>query len=374
MLAAEQVAAQLPAVVVELRTRVAGLGPAIEAARSTLRGWSVAPDAADEAIRTAMSGSARPFALRLEVPPEGSHAAPPFEPCVVAATDGSSIPVDRYAPLPCYVVNTGRVALPYGLPGDARLDAEARVGPSEQSPDPDVSTGGLDLLRDVLELESVVELTAERVEQGPVVTLLDGTLLPWDLDSAGLDPTVRTALQQRTQKALSDLRAIGGKTVPGAYISASRAADVATSLACLAGDGGWPALTDAVLFRDALRNGERSSVFRASSERGRRVESLFTADDQVCFFYLRWGDEIARVELPAWAATEKLTGRLHATLLDQLRRGQGYPRALQEAHERAVISESDRQLFSRLLEGVARRAGVRTGLYGKAASKRRRTV
>ncbi len=374
MLAASQVAAQLPGVVAELHGRLAKLFPALEKAQSALSGWSAAPASTDEAIRAAMAGSPRPFALSLEAPMAEGHAAPPFEPCVVVAADGSSIPVDRYAPAPCYVVNTGRVALPYGLPGEANLDSEARVGPSDESPDPDVSTGGLDLLRDVLELEAATELAVDRAEAGSVVALLDGTLLPWDLDSTSVDPAVRAVLQERTRGALNTFRVVPERPLLAAYVSASRAADVSTSLVCLAGEGERPHLNDAMLFREILADGERSSVFRAWSERARRVESLFSAGDQVCFFYLRWRDEIARLELPAWAATSPLVERLHATLVDQLRRGRGYPRALQEAHECAVISEPDREFFSRLLERVSRRAGIRTGLYGKAASKRRRMV
>ncbi|MEX2080786.1 MAG: DNA double-strand break repair nuclease NurA, partial [Dehalococcoidia bacterium] len=99
------------------------------------------------------------------------------------------------------------------------------------------------------------------------------------------------------------------------------------------------------------------------------------ARHQVCFFYLRTGDDIARVELPQWVADDDLRVQLlHATLVDQCRRCDGYPRALQEAHEQAVISVGDRQQFANMVELLAAPLGLRPGRNGKAASKRSRAL
>jgi NurA-like 5'-3' nuclease len=148
---------------------------------------------------------------------------------------------------------------------------------------------------------------------------------------------------------------------------------VVNSLRALAGDDGraWPA-SDGQLLARRLGDGERTAVFRAASERVRNVESLFANRHEVCFFYLRVGDDVARVELPRWAATPERVARLHATLVDQCRRCDGYPRALQEAHEQAVISMGDRELFDRMLEAEALRQGMRTPANSKQMSKRRR--
>ena len=374
MLASDQVAAQLPAVVAGLQERLDRMGPVLAQAAGYLGDWAANPDVVDERILNAMAGNSRPFALSLEAELDSSHSAPDFSACTVIAADGSSIPVDRYAPVPCYVINTGAVALSYGVDGDPTLEARARVGPAEGGSDPDVSAGGLDLLRDVIELEAVVELAITRSPLGPVAALLDGTLLPWDLDSPLIDPLARTALQSRTASALAAIRGLSGAVALGAYVSASRSSEVSTSLSCLAGESAWWPLTDSMVFGRILQDGERSSLFRARSERVRRVEDLFSDHDQVCFFYLRVGPEMARVEVPVWAASEQLVDILHSALVDQCRRGSGYPRALQEAHEQAVINGHDRELFSRLLERVSSQAGLRTDLVGKAASKRRRLV
>ena len=66
----------------------------------------------------------------------------------------------------------------------------------------------------------------------------------------------------------------------------------------------------------------------------------------VCFFYINTGEEIGRVELPSWTAKDKKTLDLvHSVILDQCKRGRGYPISLMEAHEQAVISGADRRYF-----------------------------
>jgi hypothetical protein len=127
------------------------------------------------------------------------------------------------------------------------------------------------------------------------------------------------------------------------------------------------------VFRGLLAPGERSALFHSRSTRRGSVESLLPGHE-VALFYLRVQDDIARVELPAWAASPMQLDRLHATILDQCERCEGYPRALQEAHEQAVISAADREQFQRLLERLAGDAGIRTPLNGKQHSKRRRSI
>ena len=64
------------------------------------------------------------------------------------------------------------------------------------------------------------------------------------------------------------------------------------------------------------------------------------------FYYLNSGEEIARVEVPQWAAkNEELLALGHSMIVEQCKKGQGYPVAISEAHEQAVISGPDRQVF-----------------------------
>lgn len=370
----EAVAARLPAVVAGYRARLEATAASERAASETLARWASDPEAANAAIAAAMGEDPRPFALATGDAPDAAFPAPPFTPMTVAGVDGSSIDPDRFAAAPCFVVNAGWAVLPYGVGGEAALDSTAVIGPAGAGDeDSDLLAGGIALLRDVRELEAGARLACERVERGPVVLLLDGTLLPWDLDSRQVPESVRVRLRARTADAFARLQVCSAAASVGSYISASRAGDVVTSLGALApaGQPAWPQ-ADAWLFRRMLADGDRSGLFRARSTRRTQVEQLLGLE--VLFFYVRAGEDIARVELPVWAATAAHVERLHAAIVDQCRRNDGYPRCLQEAHEQAVISGGDREQFTRLLEAEAGRQGLHAALNGKRMSKRRRAV
>jgi hypothetical protein len=380
----EQVAASLPAFVERYREQLEALDAGLHAAGDALSRWSDDPTGGDERIRAAMAESPQPYATSFGEPPAAAIDPPPFGQVTVVAADGSSIEPDRFAAVSCFVINTGSVVLPYGPGGDPVLESRALLGPhdvieasGEDEGADDLGPAGwaVNLRRDVRELETAAGLASRRVEHGDVVVLVDGTLFPWDLDSRQVPERVRRELKERTQDAL-DLLAVQGEGLSlGAYISGSRSSEVVTSLRALAGDTttAWPH-ADGHLFRTMLGDGQRSALFRAQSERVGRVEAMFTAPHQVCFFYLRVGDDVARVEVPHWATLPARVARLHATLVDQCRRCGGYPRALQEAHEQAVISTGDRLQFSRLLESEARRQGLHAPANSKQTSKRRRAL
>jgi hypothetical protein len=370
----QDVVRQLPGLVERARERAAGREAAVHAARGALAAWAAGPEEADARIAAAMADDPRPYALSLAEPVDFHALPPPLEPLTVVAADGSSIEPDRFAPVPCFAINLGVVALPYGVPGEPLLESRARVGPApggEEAALP-VSTWGVTLQRDARELFAGAGEAHARAAHGPAVLLLDGTLLPWDLDSPRIAEPVRRDARDRTREALDLLATAAPRLSAGAYISGSRAADVVTSLAALDG-GPAPLEADALLFAGLLGEGERSAVFRAASTRQGRVEFSFPGH-QVCFFYLRVAGDVARVELPRWCAAGPPVDRLHAAIVDQCARCDGYPRALQEAHELAVISGGDRVQFSRLLESEAGRQGVRRPFAGKDLSKRRRAI
>jgi hypothetical protein len=376
----EQVVPDIRAVITGYLRQAEMAATGLDAAGAALDSWAASPDAADRRILDQMTGDPRPFALSCDEPLNAARPAPAFRPVTVVAADGSSISPDRFAPVPCFVVNVGYVSLPYGTAGRAFLGAEAITGPKslivaaedDGSDTVDARGLGVELQRDVAELERGHDLAADAAAAGDTVLLLDGTLLPWDLDARHIAEAVRVDALDRTNASLNRLRELGPAVSLGAYVSATRAAEVVTSLQALAGTPSLPR-ADAPLFRRLLGDGERSALFRSQSRRGERVEKLLAAHAAV-FFYLRVGDDLARVELPQWAASKAQVERLHATIVDQCRRCEGYPRALQEAHEQAVINGADRQAFSRLLERESSARGLFGPAAGKAASKRRRAV
>jgi hypothetical protein len=81
------------------------------------------------------------------------------------------------------------------------------------------------------------------------------------------------------------------------------------------------------------------------------------------------------VEIPRWVAeNEELLDLTHALVLDQCRRGQGYPVALAEAHEQAVVTGANKEEFWRLVEALCLEEKIPTLTSAKSLSKRTRWV
>jgi hypothetical protein len=98
-------------------------------------------------------------------------------------------------------------------------------------------------------------------------------------------------------------------------------------------------------------------------------------DHKVHFFYVNVEEEIGRVEVAGWVADNPALLELtHTLVIDNARRGGGYPVVLQEAHEQAVVTGADREAFSAMVERALE--GQRLPVYTsqKQRSKRMRYV
>ena len=322
---------------------------------------------------------------------------------VVLGVDGSHIDADRHAPAECYLVNIGHVCLRYGGTPDAVLGNEPRLCADEASlrlRDPrtprEVPIAGalLGMHRAVMEVEALAA-AVERAPDGlPVVALLDGTLVLWGLAGGAYPEFVREELvTRRLAAALDRLHAESEHRLlaVASYVSLPRSTEVVNAVRISRGVCGWETVncdvncgmlrrgarncdavagvTDADLFDASLRPGQRSPLFRSAST---IVTGAYGAH-QVSFFYVNVGEEVARVETPAWTSAEGV-GLAHAGILSQARKGHGYPLALQEAHEQAVVSGADRAHFAHLLYEALATERLPTPTSQKARSKRTRFI
>ncbi|MCS7225323.1 MAG: DNA double-strand break repair nuclease NurA, partial [Armatimonadetes bacterium] len=90
---------------------------------------------------------------------------------------------------------------------------------------------------------------------------------------------------------------------------------------------------------------------------------------------LHTGGEIARIEIPAWVAEDTdQVNLVHGIVLDQVRKGNGYPIALTEAHQLAVVRPEEREFFLNLLSLAMEQQGVPPNVSAKYLSKRRAPV
>ncbi|AFY69735.1 NurA domain-containing protein [Thalassoporum mexicanum PCC 7367] len=112
---------------------------------------------------------------------------------------------------------------------------------------------------------------------------------------------------------------------------------------------------DATLWHRLLQPGECSPLWRSNA----RILNEYGDAQQIYFCYLHVGVEIARVEMPAWTALDfNLRNQALSMILAQIQKGYGYPVALAEAHNQAVVTGSDRRRFFTILEQQMLKSGL----------------
>ena len=317
------------------------------------------------------------------------------------ATDGSHIDVDRHQSATCYLINIGKVSLSYGSGPDATLgsapflyydDEQMVVASLEPGQDGQRVEGAiLGAKRMIEECRALAAMVGAATRDRPAVALLDGSLVLWDLEGKKyLDFVVDALVKNGLLKCLDELQqaCTAGRIAFGSYISSPRSTEVVNLLRVALcpfdspdcdryckGKGkelreceGVAGLRDSSIFAELLAPGERSAVFTSHS----RVVDRHYGNHRIRFFYLNVQDEIARIEVPLWVAQRKdLVDIAHSLVFDQCRKGDGYPVALAEAHEKAVLTVSDREQFWRLVELTMVSQGASASVSAKSRSKRR---
>ena len=319
----------------------------------------------------------------------------------VIAVDGSHIDVDRHSAARCCLINIGSVVLRYGQKPDAMLSSRPALYASEQDltiADPlsnneqPLERELLGMKRTVAEIQALAELCEELPPDLPALALLDGSLILFRL--AGLpDYVSRELLENGYLKALNRIKDSSKKKklALASYISFPRSTEVVNALRVAVCPHDPPdcdrncprsapaskreceavaGLQDSSIFARILEPGERSATFISRSS----VVQKHYGENEVRFFYLRGDEEIARVEFPRWVEERGLIDLVQALVLDQCRRGQGYPVTLSEAHEQAVVTGADREQFQYLVELALSEKHLSTTTSAKSRSKKTRWI
>lgn len=317
----------------------------------------------------------------------------------VLATDGSNIDVDRHNSVRCCLINTGTVVIQYGAQPDAQLSSEATilfgdklVMTDEAGVRTKLIEGLMGIKRSIAECAALADAVAKQPSARTTLAMVDGSLMLWGLSPEDYEGFVREELLDKGYLSSFDRMkkcSIEGSFALCAYTSFPRNAEVMNamrvymcgrdSLDCdrchqekrkrECDDIAW--ITDGGLFNEMLDTGQRSAVFSS----GWQNVQKYYGEHKISFFYLKAGDEIARVEVPQWVADrDDLINMVHALALDQCRRGQGYPVVLIEAHEKAVVTAADRETFRLLVERAMMEKGMDVQVSGKSRSKRTRWV
>jgi hypothetical protein len=325
----------------------------------------------------------------LPVPPEYT----------VLATDGSHIDSDRNQAARCYLINIGTVSLSYGHGASAELDSfpelyadeEDLVISSRDNPLQRENIQGnlLDAKRSVEECAKLADMSSSLSPGSTVIAMMDGSLILFGLENYPRFVSDKL-LVDGFLKHLDKIKesAEKSKLVLASYISYPQSTHVANALKvavcpyekadceryCSGKTAGCDSLSgvqDKDLFFNLLSYGERSARFINPSV----IVEKYYGVHRVHFFYLRLEDEIARVEIPEWVSCNPdLLMLVHSLVLDQCKRGQGYPVALSEAHEQAVVTGADREQFWNLVEESFIEEKIPVNTSTKSRSKRTRWI
>ena len=348
-------------------------------------------------VRTAVDeAEPRRLVAAMRESPDATASAPDRPtPITVVATDGSQIYPDRHVDPLFFLLNVSRVGFQYGTREEPMLDTTPRLHfEDDLSTHVDDLLGGMttelvSALRDEMELELLLDVARSAAVEGrPLVALADGTLIRWMIRGMNNEAAEERLIAQYTEY----LETFRDEERPlASYVSMPATTEVVNLLRFVVGELDAPApdgisvtpddpaldgLLDRHVFADLLAPGERSATFGSSSH----IQGAYPEGTQVCYFYLKvpappGEGEIGRVEVPQWVADdESLLDRIHATVLRECEKGDGYPLALSEAHERAVIRAPERESFFRLMERRLQAAGLSPTDSRKRRSKQRPRV
>lgn len=305
----------------------------------------------------------------------------------VIATDGSQIAPNHHEIAYCYLLNIGRVVLHYGQNRHPLLDSlpEVFYRPEDlyMSRQWGIRTEEwMSFRRTASEITVLAELACAAKGEAPALAMVDGSLIYWFLEQLPMDardrilPPILEAWQQMRDAQIPLM----------GYLSASRSIEAMNFLRLLACPHPVPdcktycpnqlekvackifeQLRDTSVWATRLKPGQRSTLWRSNSP----ILELY-GDQTIYFCYVHVGTEIARIEVPAWVAENvTILDQALGLMLAQVQKGYGYPVAIAEAHNQAVVKGGDRTRFFALLEQQMIKAGLKNvGTSYKEARKR----
>jgi hypothetical protein len=296
----------------------------------------------------------------------------------VLSVDGSQIYPDKHQGTSCYLINIGLVELMYAQDTSrVQFLTEPHFFAANDTTDL-FQSGGIDLVncrRQEFEFLAGYEWCKDlksRHGDMPIAMLFDGSLIFWHLESK--EPEIKHQFLTSYLVFLQQFYDLG---IPIAgYVSLPKSKDILNlvrlelcNFNVSNSDVYKPVdmLVDTCVASFFLEPYTRSILFQSTSP----ITKLYPDHLRPYFFYLHVGNEIARVEIPAWIAQDvTLVDQLSSIMLDQTIKGRGYPVALAEAHEQAVVKGPDREFFYHLIQKMGIEQRRKLSMSPKSMKKR----
>lgn len=282
----------------------------------------------------------RPVACQIDAIGKQVPVLPQRHPYRVGAVDGSQVYPDHHEGVPFFLVHAAAVFFEYGETAAASSFSDLSQVSVHSLYDWEEPSLGAVALVDRMRSEAELRLGRELVMRHFPV-LFDGSLVFWHLaaQNAKNDKFFRSYCAILQEYAL--LR------IPTAwYTSLPQGRDFVNLVRMALGDLAVEELHRGVIDTDLLGGWLQKHCRSEAFFSGADIAAFYPDEVKPAFFYLNTGEEIARVEVPAWIAVScELCDGIAAIIIDQCDKGGGYPISLAEAHEHAVVRSSDRELF-----------------------------
>ncbi|MFC1841831.1 DNA double-strand break repair nuclease NurA [Candidatus Dependentiae bacterium] len=297
-----------------------------------------------------------------------------IEKYIVLSVDGSQIYPDRHSGTACHLINIGYVALRYGLPGKSvYFNSEPHVfADFELSDLGETPTELVNCRRQDFELVAGYELSKTyKAQNQPMVFLFDGSIIFWHLE-------------QKTQEAKQYFLAhylkmmhkfYEDKILMAGYISLTKSKEllnlIRVALCNFVVEDCQEykivdRVVDAMIASFYINPYERTTIFKNNS----KITQYYPEHLKPHFFYMDIGDEIVRIEIPAWIAqNDEKVDLVSNIIADQTIKGRGYPVALAEAHEQAVVKGPDREFFYHLINKIGLEHNRKLNISQKSRKK-----
>jgi len=313
----------------------------------------------------------------------------------VLAVDGSQVYPDRnFSGASCFLINSGGCLLHYGQQSFAKFFSHPQVYLPEDIAQENkfvFSKDLVDLKREEIELQVLFEKflffsKEHNLNKVQCLCLTDGSLIFWPLD--GKQPEVK---QHFLEKYLYYLEQFyKNKILIAGFISFPKSKElvnlikiglcrftVADCISCHSQYKEFPCkavdcLIDTQIVKFFLTPNHDDSFYRTTLfYSNSKIIQNYPDHLKPCFFYLDDGQEIVRIEIPAYVAFDNENLEFVCKVaVDQSLKGRGYPVCLAEAHEQAVVKGPDRDFFYHLIYKLGLEQNRRFFMSQKSIKKR----
>lgn len=293
----------------------------------------------------------------------------------VFSIDGSQIYPDRHQGTSCCLINIGSIALAYGANNHLFFNSKPSIYIPNKHSESENPIELVNCRRLELELYEGVVLAKELVKKLPntqIVGMFDGSLIFWHLE--GKEDAIKEEFIAKYIQSLDQLYELKIPCI--GYISLPHGKELVNLIRMKLANFDPNTnkeykkiehLVDTHIAYFFLEPFMRTTFFASHSH----IIEYYPGHLKPHFFYLHLGQEIVRIELPAWLINDSsLINFICQVIIDQSAKGQGYPICLAEAHEQAVVKGPDRDFFYHVIQKISFEHKQRLYFSQKSLKKR----